>query len=141
MVHSQPISLVALMILSRWLATAVSTTATPLMSRMNTRARVSAILASIALRMSCARRESMMPTTGSIRMSSQMAVTGVDIWISAWLWSAIFLLVRRAYVSTTTAVSRWIIFVTARRVALSSALPVQAVFSVKKASAKFIAVK
>ncbi len=86
-VQSQPINRVARVILIRWLATAVSTTPTPLMSRMKMRACVSPILASVAFMMSRARFESMIPTIGSSRMPLQIWVTGVDISIRDLAWA------------------------------------------------------
>ena len=67
------------MILISWLATPVSTVATPAMSSTKTRARVSAILVSDLFITSAVRMESMIPTSGSSRIPSQMGVTGVDI--------------------------------------------------------------
>ena len=71
------ISRAAFVMRMKWLATAVSTTATPEMSRMKTTAFFSAMRSSMRCMMSWARRLSTMPTTGSIRMPSQRAVIGV----------------------------------------------------------------
>ena len=110
-VQSQPISFVARVILIRWFATAVSTTPTPLMSRMITFELVSEIFASMAFMMSIDLFESMMPTIGNIRMPCQIEVTGVDISISASLCWVMISPVIFMNSSMTMAVSRCISFV------------------------------
>ena len=89
-IDSQPISCVALVILINWLATAVSTVLTPLISITNTLARVSEIRIKVLFMMSCVREESMMPTSGNSRIPSQIGVTGVDISIKDLLCARIF---------------------------------------------------
>ena len=89
-IASQPIRRVAFVILINWLATAVSSAPTPLMSSTNTLALSSAIFDRLLFMMSCVRAESMMPSSGSSRMPSQIGVTGVDTSITARLCWAIF---------------------------------------------------
>ena len=102
-IASQPIRRVALVILMSWLATAVSTVATPLMSRTKTLARISEIMVRDLFMMSEVRMESSTPTRGSSRMPSQMGVTGVDI---SWTARSSSLRMRSASRASARAISR-----------------------------------